>query len=140
MPQHIVCMYVEGKCTPERDSQCQPWRRSDEARGCPGSAAACPEGEEATPASQGAPERERRREEERSGDHAKMRTRSQTHENVPRSAASSGHAGIWSRPRNAPGGHQRPPERKIFPETCSRLERSAGGLETLPEACREQWK
>lgn len=61
MPQHIVCMYVGDKCTSERDSQRQPWRRSEEARGGPGSAAACPEGEEATPASQRAPERQEER-------------------------------------------------------------------------------
>ena len=46
MPQHIVCMYVGDKCTSERDSQRQPWRRSEEARGGPGSATTCPEGEE----------------------------------------------------------------------------------------------
>jgi len=87
----------------------------------------------------GAPERERRREEERSGGHAQREACSQRRQNVPRIAPSSGYAGIWSRPRNAPRGHQRPPERKILPETCSRLERSAGGLETLPEACRERF-
>lgn len=68
-----------------------------------------------------------------------MRPCHQTRQNRPRIAPSSGYAGIWSRPRIAPRGHQRPPERKILPETCSRLERSAGGLETLPEAFRERF-
>ena len=86
----------------------------------------------------GAPERERRREEERSGGHAQIEACSQTRQSGPRIAPGSGYAGIWSRPRNAPRGHQRPPERKILPETCSRLERSAGGLEMLPRTCLER--
>lgn len=68
-----------------------------------------------------------------------MRPCSQTRQNGPRIAPGSGYAVIWLGPRNAPRGLQRPPERKILPETCSRLERSAGGLETLPEACRERF-
>lgn len=77
----------------------------------------------------GAPERERRREEERSACHAKMSACRQTRQNRPRIAPGSGYAGIWSRPRNAHRGRQRPPEKKILPETCSRLERT-------PEAWR----
>ena len=57
----MVCMQMKDKCTPAEDMQCQPWRRSEEARGSPGRAAACPEGEEATPASQRAPERQEER-------------------------------------------------------------------------------
>lgn len=68
-----------------------------------------------------------------------MRPCHQTRENRPRIAPGSCYAGIWSRPRNAPRGHQRSLERKILLETCSRLERSTGGLETLPEACRERF-